>query len=402
MNMNNISIDMLSLAAGGGVGLILALAVMLVPLMRALRQRDALSARLDGIAETEARAQESFRLLAQDVLKDSQQQFLVLAGEKLKTAQNDGAHDLEKRQTAINEMIKPLAKHLETLGSTVEQIKGTDMALRDDLKNLSRETAKLAGALRDPTAQGRWGEYILEGLMENSGLIKGVHYVTQETMSATGHRPDMILNLNDGMKIVIDSKTPLNQYAMALAEVTGEDQMTQIMRDLAAQVKSHIMALSKKGYWENIDSDTVDFTVLFLPSEPLFSLALRGDPSLAELAAAKNVIIASPTLMMSLARVVRMGWRQVDLANNARAISEQGAVLYQRLLTFADHMSKVGKGLSGAIDGYNNAVGSLERMVIPASRKLQELGVQDSGKKPAELTVIETEPRRLTGTDGNA
>lgn len=402
MNMNNISIDMLSLTVGAGLGLAGAAIIMAIPLMRALRQRDALSARLDGMAETENRAQESFRLLAQDVLKDSQQQFLVLAGEKLKSAQNDSAHDLEKRQTAINEMIKPLAKHLETLGSTVEQIKGTDQALREDLKQLSRETAKLAGALRDPTAQGRWGEYILEGLMENSGLIKGVHYVTQETMTATGRRPDMILNLNDGMKIVIDSKTPLNQYAAALSEVSSEDQMLQIMRDLAAQVKTHIMALSKKGYWEDIDSDTVDFTVLFLPSEPLFSLALRGDPGLAELAAAKNVIIASPTLIMSLARVVRMGWRQVDLANNARAISEQGAVLYQRLVTFADHMSKVGKGLSGAIDGYNNAVGSLERMVLPATRKLQELGVQDSGKKPAELTVIETEPRRLTGTDGNA
>lgn len=402
MDPQSISIDVFSLLAGLLAGALMALICALFPLLRLSREKTLLAAQLGTEQESRARVQDEFKLLAQDVLKESQQQFLVLAGEKLKAAQSDGAHDLEKRQIAISEIIKPLRTHLETLGSTVEQIKGTDLALREDLKNLTRETARLSGALRDPTAQGRWGEYILEGLMENSGLIKGVHYVTQESIAATGHRPDMVINLNDGLKIVVDAKTPLNQFTATLDQTMSEDETGRIMKDLSGQVRSHILALSKKGYWENLDTDSVDFTVLFLPSESLFSMALRADPTLADLAASKNVIIASPTLMMALLRVVKMGWRQVDLASNARQISEQGAVLYQRLTTFAGHLEKVGRGISGALDGYNNAVGSLERSVYPAARKLQDMGVQDGGKKISDLSMIEDMPRRLTGTDGNA
>lgn len=402
MDLQTISIDAFSLGTGVVLGLLLAGLLGAWPFLRLSRDKAALAAKLGSEQETRARVQDEFRLLAQEVLKTSQEQFLLLAGEKLKAAQSEGAHDLEKRQTAIAEMVKPLQKHLEVLGGTVEQIKGTDLALREDLKNLTRETARLSGALRDPTAQGRWGEYILEGLMENSGLIKGVHYVTQETMAVTGHRPDMIINLNDGLKIVVDAKTPLNQFTASLEQARTEDESGQIMKDLAAQVRSHILALSKKGYWENLDAESVDFTVLFLPSEPLFSMALRGDPALADLAASKNVVLASPTLMMALLRVVKMGWRQVDLAQNAKQISEQGAVLYQRLSTFAGHLEKVGRGISGALDGYNNAVGSLERSVYPAARKLQDMGVEDGGKKIVDLTLIEDAPRRITGTDGGA
>lgn len=399
MDLNTISIDVFSLISGVVCGALAVFLAGLWPLLRLTRKKAELQARLGSEQDSRERLQAEFRLLAQSALKENQEQFLVLAGERLQSLQKDGAHDLDKRQSAIAEMIKPLQKNLETLGSTVEQIKGTDQALKEELKSLTRETARLTGALRDPTAQGRWGEYILEGVMEHSGLIKGVHYVTQETMAMTGHRPDAIINLSDGLKIIVDAKTPLNEFSNMLGQSLSEDDSEQIMKDLAAQVRSHINALSKKGYWESIDAETVDFTVLFLPSEPLFSMALRGDPGLADLAASRNVILASPTLMMALLRVVRMGWRQVDLASNARAISEQGSVLYQRLVTFADHLAKVGKGLSGAIDGYNNAIGSLDRMVFPATRKLQELGVEDGGKKLATLNVIEDAPRRLTGSE---
>ncbi len=398
MDMNAISIDVFSLLAGGIAGLALGALCAAFPVLYLIREKAALAARLGSEQEGRERAQAEFRLLAQSALKDNQEQFLVLAGEKLKALQNDGAHDLEKRQTAILEMVKPLQKHLEALGNTVEQIKGTDQALKDEIKSLTRETAKLSGVLRDPTAQGQWGEYILEGVMEHSGLIKGVHYVTQETLGAA-HRPDAIINLTGGLKIVVDAKTPLNDFAAMMEQSLSADENDAVIRKLAGQVRNHILALSKKGYWENLENEGVDFTVLFLPSEPLFSMALRGDPGLVDLAASKNIILASPTLMMALLRVVKMGWRQADLAENARAISEQGSILYQRLVVFSDHLGRVGKGLSGALDSYNSAVGSLDRMVFPATRKLQELGVQDGGKKLAEITPIEEAPRRLAGNE---
>ncbi len=343
-----------------------------------------------------------FASLAQDVLVKNNEQFIMMAQERLKAVHKDGAHDLEKRQIAIAEMMKPVQKHLEILGSTVEQIKGTDLQMREDMKNLTRETAKLAGAMRDPTAQGRWGEYILERLLESSGLTKGIHYEMQVANGSTGQRPDAIVNLSDKLKIVVDAKTPLNEFTALLDRSLTEEEAASVMKDLAAQVGKHITALSKKNYWDNIDADSVDFTILFLPSEQLFSMALRGDPDLAELAASKNVIVASPTLMMALMRVIRTGWKQAALADNAKAISEQGAQLYQRLHKFIEHFEKIGKGLSGALDSYNNAVGSMDRMVLPATRKLQDMGVQDGGKTIADLTIVEETPRRLTGTDGNS
>ncbi len=157
------------------------------------------------------------------------------------------------------------------------------------------------------------------------------------------------------------------------------------------------MAFNKKDYWENIDSP--DFTVMFLPSEHLYSLALRSDPSLVDFAADRNVIIASPTLLMSLIRVVSMSWRQVDLAKNAQEISERGQDLYKRLLTFTGHIEKVGKNIGAALRGYNDAVGSLERSVLPAARKFKDL--QGTASTTPDISVVEqTEdlPRILTLT----
>ncbi len=345
-------------------------------------------------AELDAR----FKMTANEALQKSSEQFLQLAQERLKAAQADSAHDLEKRQNAIGEMIKPVHKNLENMAKALEQVKGTDTALREDLKSLSRETAKLVGALRDPAAQGRWGEYILEGLLDKSGLIKGVHYETQVSMNTESgrQRPDAIINMQDGFNIIIDAKAPINQFADRLSDNLSEDEYNSLMQSLSKQVKSHVQQLGKKGYWENVDSP--DFTVLFLPSEHLYSLALRADTGLVEYAAAQNIIIASPTLLMSLLRVVGMSWRQVELAKNAQEISERGTDLYKRLLTFTDHLSKIGGNLQKAMNGYDAAVGSLERQVLPAARKFKDLQAGSGLSDIPEFGAIEETPRMLSLT----
>lgn len=339
-----------------------------------------------------------FKATAQEALQKSNEQFLQLAQEKFKASQKDGEHDLEKRQNTIAEMIKPVHKNLEELGKALEQVKGTDNALREDMKSLSRETARLVGALRDPSAQGRWGEYILEGLLDKSGLIKGVHYETQVSMQTEQgtRRPDAVINMQDGFKIIIDSKAPVNKFVDRLSDDMSEEDYNALMHDLSKQVKSRVQDLSKKGYWENLDSP--DFTVLFLPSEHIYSLALRADPALVDYASSQNVIIASPTLLMSLLRVVGMSWRQVDLAKNATEISERGTDLYKRLLNFTNHIEKVGKGLQGAMKGYDAAIGSLERQVLPAARKFKDLqGGNALGDLP-DFETIEEAPREITLT----
>ncbi len=338
-----------------------------------------------------------FKATAQEALQKSSEQFLQLAQEKFKSAQNDGAHDLEKRQNAINEMVAPMKEHLKSLSGALEQVKGTDQNLRDEVKNLNRETAKLVGALRDPSAQGVWGEFILDGLLEKSGLIKGVHYETQVSFDGGKQRPDAVISMQDGFNIIIDSKAPLNEYANRLSEDISQDEHNQIMKKLAISVREHVKKLGSKNYWENVDSP--DFTVLFLPSEHIYSIALRADPALVEFAASKNIIIASPTLLMSLLRVVGMSWRQVELAKNAQEISELGLDLYKRFLKFTDHFEKIGTHLQKAMGGYDAALGSMERQIMPAARKFKELqGAKAGIGEVPEITGIEQSPRKLSLT----
>lgn len=338
-------------------------------------------------------AKNTFTLAASEALQQSNEAFLQIAAEKLKQAQNDNQHDLEKRQETIKQLVNPIQKQLEMMSGALEQVKGTDKALRDDLQMLSKETAKLVGALRNPQAQGQWGEYILEGLLEHSGLIKGVHYETQVTLDTGQHRPDAVIHMQDGFNIIIDAKAPITDLAERLADNLSEQDYNDILAKVGKQVKDHVRNLGKKGYWEQEVSP--DFTVLFLPSEHLYSMALRADPALVDYAAAQNIIIASPTLLMSLLRVVGMSWRQVELAKNAQDIAAQGSELYKRLLTFCGHLDKVGGHIDKAMKGYNDAVGSLERSVMPSARKFKELQAQTNVQDLPELKSLETAKREI-------
>lgn len=389
--------DPASLLVGGVGGMALTLIFAGWAIIRLERDRAALKARMEADQISRSELDGLFARTAQEALKSSNEQFLQLAQEKMRQAQNDSAHDLDKRHKAIEQMVKPVGDHLQQLNAAVEQLKGTDTAIREDLLSLHRETAKLSGALRSPTAQGKWGEYILERLLDNSGLMKGVHYETQVSMQ-TGEgrmRPDVVIKLQDGFNIVVDAKAPVNQFADRLQEDMPEADYKKLLTDLATQVRAHVKALGSKNYWEQLESP--DFVVLFLPSEHLFSAALRADPALVDYASENRIIIASPTLMMALLRVVGLSWRQVELARNAQDISAIGSDLYQRLSTFGSHLEKAGKGLGQALDGYNKAMGSLERMVLPAARKLKDLHVQTGGKTLETPAYIEALPRALTG-----
>jgi len=340
-----------------------------------------------------------FKASAQEALQKSNEQFLQLAQERLKGAQADGAHDLEKRQKAIDEMVKPVHENLKSMSAALEQVRGTDKALREDLNSLNRETAKLVGALRDPSAQGTWGEFILEGVLDKSGLIKGLHYETQVSFESDAgrQRPDAIIHMQDGFNIIIDAKAPINEFTQRLSEDLSEDERLSIMKKLSAQVRKHVTALGGKNYWENVESP--DFTVLFLPSEHIYSIALRADTDLVDFAASRNVIIASPTLLMSLLRVVGMSWRQVELAQNAQEIADLGFDLYKRFLKFTDHFGKIGGHLQKAMGGYDAAVGSLERQVLPAARKFKDLqGAKAGIEEISAPQPVEALPRQISLT----
>jgi DNA recombination protein RmuC len=383
--LQQVSIDHLSAA----LGFLAGAALFGLLWARTAQRAAALNARLEA---ERAALSDHFKSLAQSALQSNNEQFLALAGERLRTAQEKGASDLDKRTVEIEKLVKPIEKELLRINALAEQMQGTDKAIREDLQNLNRETAKLTTALRNPAAQGKWGEFVLEGILERASLRKGIHYETQSGIDGGG-RPDVIINLHDGFKIAIDSKAPINDFIARMDEEISEAQARDIRTALAAAVRSHVKKLGERTYQDSLKG--CDFVILFLPSEAVFSAALNADPALVDYASERNVVIASPTLIISLLRVVGLSWRQVEMAKNAADIAELGAALHARFATFLTHFAKIGKNLNSALGSYNDAVGSAERSVLPPMRKFVKLNAINQVEKLPDLSVIENAPRQI-------
>jgi DNA recombination protein RmuC len=184
-----------------------------------------------------------------------------------------------------------------------------------------------------------------------------------------------------------------------MEKTESEASHTLALQNFHRHVRDHVKALGSKEYWRHFD--TPEFVVMFLPTEGLYSLAVSGDPGLIEEAARKNIILASPTTLMGLLRVVMHGWQQQKMAEEAKNVSALAADLYNRLCAFGDHMQRIGAGLGTAIGSYNKAVGSLENSVLRPARKLRDLHVQTGGKEIADMPEVAETPRTLEITDNN-
>lgn len=381
--LQDLALDPLSLGLGFAVGAVLLL-LTLLPKLAALRQENAsVAAKLES---ERAMLGDHFKALAQSALQSNNEHFLTLAGERFKAQQERGVNDLDKRTLEIEKMVKPVEKHLERMNGIVEELKGTDRAIRQDLQNLHKETSKLSGVLRNPSAQGKWGEFVLETILEKAHLMKGIHYDTQNQIEG-GKRPDVIINLHDGFKIAIDSKAPISPYIARLDEDLSADDALEIQAEMARAVRAHVKALGAKSYQDNVEGS--DFVILFLPSEVVFSSTLRSDPDIVDFAAQNNVVIASPTLIISLLRVVGLSWRQVEMARNAVEISELGAEMHKRFSKFLEHFVKIGKGLNAAVGSFDDAAGSMNRMVLPAARKFTKLHSNNQTANLVEIQPLE-------------
>jgi DNA recombination protein RmuC len=235
----------------------------------------------------------------------------------------------------------------------------------------------------------------LQRALEMIGMIEGTHYRQQVSVSGEGARarPDFIIQMPGSMEIVVDVKTPVEPYWDALEKADSEAARDAALQSFRRHMRDHLKALSGKEYWRHFDAP--EFVVMFLPTEGLYTMAVSGDPALIEDAARANVILASPTTLMGLLRVVMHGWQQQKMAEEAKTVSALAADLYNRLCAFGDHMQRVGTGLGTAIGAYNKAVGSLENSVLRPARKLRELHVQTGGKELAEMGEIAETARTL-------
>ncbi len=354
---------------------------------------------------------ETYKALSAGALRENNQVFIDLAKTTFSKYIDSAKTDFDTRGKAVKESILPLHEalnrydeHIRAMERSREKAYGGLSAQVQSLIQtqdiLQKETGKLVNALRVPHIRGRWGEITLRRVAELSGMQNHCDFFEQaSTRSEEGLlRPDMVVQLPGQRQIIIDAKVPLVAYIDAI-EADSEEKREERLTTHARHVKTHINQLSQKAYWTQF-KPTPEFVVLFIPGENFFSAALSKNPQLIELGVQKNVILATPTTLISLLKTVAFGWQQEKLTENARKISELGTELFERLSTMGQHINNLGRDIERSSHTYNKVVGSLERRVLSSARKFKDLGItQKDQNKTLTVTPIDSTTRTLRMDD---
>ncbi|WP_205617524.1 DNA recombination protein RmuC [Pelomicrobium methylotrophicum] len=374
---------------------------------RLAEERKAAEEKLALLDEAQRKLSDAFKALCAEALQSNNQSFLDLAKATLEKFQESAKSDLEARQKAVDELVRPLRESLEKVDGKLGELEKARVsayaALHEQLKSLvdthlpmlRAETANLVKALRQPTVRGRWGEIQLKRVVEMAGMVEYCDFVEQESRATEDGRlrPDLIVRLPGGKQIVVDAKAPLEAYLRAV-DATDDETRQRHLADHARQVRDHMSALGRKAYWGQFDP-TPEFVVLFLPGEMFFSAALQQDPGLIEFGVNERVIPATPTTLIALLRAVAYGWRQEALARNAQEVADLGRQLYERIAKLADHWANVGDKLGKAVDAYNSATSTLETRVLVSARRLRDLKAAPEGVEIEAIEPVELTPRAL-------
>ena len=389
-------------------------------LAEAQQARAAAEARIEGVTKQladqkslldQARQEllHSFQGLSGEALKQNNEAFLKLASVSFEAlhAKADGA--LQQRQEAIDGLVRPLQESLQRYDEHMRLLEqsrqsaygGLDQHLKslaESHQRLQQETGNLVKALRAPAVRGQWGEITLKRVAELAGMVEHCDFAEQQSVTAEDgrFRPDMVVQLPGGRRIIVDAKTVLSAYLDA-HDARDDAQRAEALRRHAEQVRKRMDELSLKAYWSQFDR-APEFVVLFLPGEQFLGAALDQDPRLIEEGFARGVVLATPATLVALLRAVAYGWRQERLNAHAEEAGRLGKDLYERMAVLAEHFNDVGHALSKSVSAYNRAVGSLETRILPAARRFKELGVSSDKEIPL-LEPAELVPRKALPLD---
>ncbi len=371
-------------------------------------ERTASAQRLLDLQKAQTELTDTFRLLSQEALDRTSTQLLALTDQRLATAEKQTASELEQRKLAVAALVKPIEDHLQKVATQIDDTErrrtrefstlGEQLRTIGETGSLLRqETEQLKNALRRPEVRGAWGELQLKRVVELAGMVEHCDFVVQETVTGDNGRlrPDLVVRLAGGKNLVVDSKVSLGAYFDAL-NATDDTTRTERLAAHARHVRTHIDQLAAKAYWEHL-SPTPEFVIAFVPGEAMLAQALETDPSLIEHAAHRNVLLASPVTLIAMLRATSYGWKETKLAENAQKVFDEGRGLYKRLSTMGDHLEKLGRSLTGSVKAYNQAIGSLERQVLPSARRLKDLHVTDATLVPP--TPVDEPVRLLTASE---
>ncbi|MBV1917222.1 MAG: DNA recombination protein RmuC [Sphingomonadaceae bacterium] len=365
---------------------------------------------LKRLVEAEEKLQAKFTEIGDKLLSGAQEKFLETAHSRFEALNKKSLTELEKKVGPVGETLERFRKRVEEIEKNntagFHQLKGVISEVRDGQQRVLEGANKISTTLRGASkARGDWGELQLQNLIESCGLRDHTDFDLQfSVIGGDGLlRPDAIINIPGGRRLVVDVKNVFNTYAEA-NEAETEEQRQVLLRSHARQVRGHIDELSAKRYQDYVEG-AADFVVLFIPGEHVLYAALSQDSSkdgsLLEYALQRNVVLSSPLNFMSIALTVATVWRQAGAHADAKEITELGKELYDRLARMGSLLAKVGDDLAKTNRSFNTAVASFESRLVPTGRKFEQLSIDTSAVQMKDVRPLEIEPRQLVHVESS-
>lgn len=329
--------------------------------------------------------EELFRIKSSEVLEEKTQKLLELADDNFKRESNSQGEILKKRDEIFRkelqflfDQLKGYQSHLGTFEKEREKVLGS---VENQLKNiiesntvLGQQTQSLKEALSKPNVRGRWGELQLKNCIELAGMSDfcDVDFQQEFKEDEKVFRPDMIVKLPSGKRIIVDAKTPMEFYLKYIDE-TNELLKIQHLDNHAKRLKTHIRELGSKAYNEAVGAESLDYVVMFLPNESFLFAAIEAQKDIIEYALANKVLITTPPSLVALLRAIHMGWGEYKVTENAKLIYDYSKELQKRLMTFAKGFLSVEQQLEKSLDTFRTAKNSFQTRVLAQAKRIESL-----------------------------
>ena len=353
-------------------------------LVAALKEKNTVS--LKERQKQEEVLQEKFENLANRVFEHSSKTFVARQKSEMDTLLLPFKKDMDTFKSQVEKYNENFLTSNAALDQKLKHITELNNRMLEDAKNL---TEALKG---DKQKQGAWGEMVLERILEMSGLEKGREYVTQDSYTNEDRsrmRPDVVVKLPDEKRIIIDSKVSLTAYERYYT-VDDDSEKEVHLKSHIQSLKNHIKSLGDKGYQKHESLDTLDFVFMFIPIEGAYSVAIREDDSLLDLALSKNVILMTPLTLLSALRTANNLWRIEDQNANAKEIARLAGRIYEKLALSLEDLVTIGKNLDKSKQDYENVMGRLttgKGNLVRTAEELKKLGAETT--KTIDPKIIE-------------
>lgn len=336
-------------------------------------------------------AKNEFKILANQILEEKSEKFTSLNQNNLKLILEPFQQNLTDLKLKVSETYDKEAKERFSLGEKVKELAQLNQQISDDAKKLTRA---LKG---ESKTQGNWGEMILESILEKSGLVKGREYFLEHQLTDENNkaifsefsgkkmRPDAVIKYPDERNVIIDSKVSLTAFTDLVDENDADVYAMKLNQHLGS-IKNHITQLSQKAYDDY--GKSLDFVMMFIPSEPAYIAAMQADQNLWNFAYERRILLLNPSNLITSLKLIADLWKREYQSKNAMEIAERGAKLYDKFVGFVENLEKLGKNLDQAKMVYNDAYKQLSTgndNLVAQTQKLKSLGIKNKKELPPSL-----------------